>query len=608
MNVVILAADPKDTLLSDGDSMPRCFLPLNENLTILERQIRTLELYGINSNDIVLVIGAQGPWEKSGMIEKAKDTHSNIAINRNNAETGGAASLDEGLKSFRTHEDVLIVDGDLVFDSKLLDQLTNVPDNANALLTRKALSISEEGSRINVEHGKVISCGKTATVYKNFPWHLYNGIAYLRQDAITLLKDRLQFHRKGNLLDAVCEIAAQKKIIAVDITQPVSGEDGSMEKLADLAGGSYATLTRRSVVLKEAAGDGMQKLHDEILWLKGLPEFLRPYFPKLLDYYIESGNIKFEMPFYDRPSLRKKIMTGDFNAENACSFMSEVLDFMFNNVYNQGIRVAPSDWLIEKHLDRVHKRLVEMFQQSEILRSLIEADVIVLNGQKYRNIADITFEIAKRSKLIKALSPSHLRMVHGDLHFQNILVGPLENNIPFLLLDPRGDLSGSDLFYDMGKLWHSINGKYDFLHTNQFLLSVDVNKERKSVDAKLVLSNKKASLSFESILDKMPGILEEHTLIKGDPDWLMKTLFSEAMHFCSVMPFHIRGDGKDEKAVTMYLTGVKLLNEFYDKYEIGNWPEDQNLFLINVNTQTDYIKALKMITTEKTISTSFEGN
>jgi hypothetical protein len=57
-----------------------------------------------------------------------------------------------------------------------------------------------------------------------------------------------------------------------------------------------------------------------------------------------------------------------------------------------------------------------------------------------------------------------LKRIHGDLHFQNILIGKEPSD--FLLADPRGDLEGLDIYYDLGKLWHSFNGKYDLIHTD----------------------------------------------------------------------------------------------------------------------------------------------
>lgn len=46
----------------------------------------------------------------------------------------------------------------------------------------------------------------------------------------------------------------------------------------------------------------------------------------------------------------------------------------------------------------------------------------------------------------------------------------------------------------------------------------------------------------------------------------MKALWSEASHFCSVMTFHIGKSKTPDRVILLYLTGVILINEFYDKY------------------------------------------
>ena len=47
---------------------------------------------------------------------------------------------------------------------------------------------------------------------------------------------------------------------------------------------------------------------------------------------------------------------------------------------------------------------------------------------------------------------------------------------------------------------------------------------------------------------------------------MMKTEFNEAMHFAAVAPFLLDFDGKEERALVAYYTGVILLNEFVEKY------------------------------------------
>ena len=57
------------------------------------------------------------------------------------------------------------------------------------------------------------------------------------------------------------------------------------------------------------------------------------------------------------------------------------------------------------------------------------------------------------------------------------------------------------------------------------------------------------------------------------------------------MPFHLKNDGKEDKAIAMYLTGVKLFNEFFKKFKIKEIPKDQKL--INVNSNKDYLDLLE---------------
>ena len=75
----------------------------------------------------------------------------------------------------------------------------------------------------------------------------------------------------------------------------------------------------------------------------------------------------------------------------------------------------------------------------------------------------------------------------------------------------------------------------------------------------------------------------------------MRTLFAEVGHLCSVVPFHIQGDEKEELAIALYLTGVKLLNDFMFNYAKNNFRKE--IFRVryaNINTIKDFIQAKKL--------------
>ena len=193
--------------------------------------------------------------------------------------------------------------------------------------------------------------------------------------------------------------------------------------------------------------------------------------------------------------------------------------------------------------------------------------------------------LCERSALIKEMAPKELRMIHGDLHFQNILID-LSKKPSFILADPRGEAKVSDIYYDLGKLWHSCNALYDFIHTDMFEIIVNEN------EIKFSIFNKKQQSIYKNILDFLKVELPKYEQIKNDPLWEKKVLFSEAMHLASVMPFHLKNDGKEERAILLFVRGVLLLNKFIDKYEIEKIPPDNQL--LNVNFMNDYIKAKRI--------------
>ena len=216
---------------------------------------------------------------------------------------------------------------------------------------------------------------------------------------------------------------------------------------------------------------------------------------------------------------------------------------MFDKVYSRIIQKAPKDWIRKKCFNRINLRLLDSMRISPILDKFIKAEHIILNGQKLRNLSDIVRDIAMRPKLIEALNPEYLRMVHGDLHFQNILIDINNDKGKFLLMDPRGEINGTDFYYDMGKLWHSFHGCYDFLHTDQFQL--EWNEKGNCINVDLILENSGALFVYEQLNSRVPDLLQNYKLIRNDKLWRIKTLFSELAHFGSVMPFHIENNEKD---------------------------------------------------------------
>ena len=321
------------------------------------------------------------------------------------------------------------------------------------------------------------------------------------------------------------------------------------------------------MVKKKSSGEGREKLIHEIKWLLDLPSDLKSYFSEILEYDIQSDEVYFDVPYYGSRNLREHIFDGHFDSARAITFLENLLDWMFENVYSRKISKAPANWVEEKHIKRVLDRLEPCSQRSADLGRLINAKEIKINGVNYRNVREIFTEIRKNTDFVQAVSPKELIMIHGDLHFQNILIYP-HNPKGFMLVDPRGELAGSDLYYDMGKLYHSFHGKYDFIHSDQFTLDLSWNEDYPVVNYELI--NEYAVNIYDEICSRFTTFIQKYDLIKGDPYWEMKSLFAEAADFCSVSVFHIAKTKDAKRALMLYLVGVELINKFYDKYLINN--------------------------------------
>jgi hypothetical protein len=298
-------------------------------------------------------------------------------------------------------------------------------------------------------------------------------------------------------------------------------------------------------------------IHQKLSWLNTFYTF------------IKLGNLR----YYGSRNLREHIFVGHFDSDGAVAFLENLLDFMFSKVYSRKISDAPDNWIMEKHINRVLDRLVECSEKSEILAKIIAADRVIIDGIEYKNIKELFTDLSGRTEFLEILKPRDLVMIHGDLHFQNILLYN-ETDTGFMLVDPRGELLGSDVYYDMGKLWHSFHGKYDFYHTDQYRL--DLSWENGVPSAKIEITNTLIEKVYDEIYEKFPGMITKYDIIRNDPNWEMKALFAETSHFCSVATFHIGKTANKERAVVLYLTGVRLINEFYKRFLNENVAEARN--------------------------------
>jgi hypothetical protein len=215
----------------------------------------------------------------------------------------------------------------------------------------------------------------------------------------------------------------------------------------------------------------------------------------------------------------------------------------------------PEDYFQTMHFQRLYNRLDELGKKSDWFKDLIQQDTVTINGKKYKNILGLV-EKFNTPEFLKTVQPEFVgRWSHSDLHFSNVLID--RQNDKFIMIDPRG-YDYCDYYYDYGKFWHSVNGKYEMIASREFDLD--------GSDFKL-WNNKMYDLC-ESLKKSLPKVLYDHSL-ESPEDVMRKTEWNEVMHFSSLLPFLLDFDGIDSRSKVAYYTSVILINEFCEKYAVN---------------------------------------
>ena len=386
MNVVILAADGKD--VADGETSPRCLSQYIGNVTLIERQLRVLSLYGIKRKEVCVVIGTQGVWENEQHALNIRKLGCKVVENHINITTWSSYSLLLGFKEISDSEPCLVISGDLNFDTKHLDTIIHGA-GTNKCLVRQALSVGEKGTLVSCD-GELLTDVGSKVRASVFPWSVFCGMALVGEELINLFNKAGGKDKTISYISLLNEAKSNQKIICIDYVNPKTVAHSYSSIAKDLTGGSFASLRKRNLIRKYSDEKGADKLLDEINWLMALPSELKEMFPVVVDHCVMPPEIWFDMPFYDAPNIRKNILSGNFDSSEAVQITESLLDFVFSNLYTRIVSETPENWVMNKHIARVKDRLLQTAEEAPLFRSVLSAKCIVINGERYQNLAPLS--------------------------------------------------------------------------------------------------------------------------------------------------------------------------------------------------------------------------
>lgn len=146
---VILCAGRGGRLRPLTDDFPKCLLPIGGR-PILERCLSSLNALGVRN--IVLVIGYRGEMIET-LIRDRRREEVRFVRNPDYERTNTAVSLRLALRELDS--DCILINGDVVFERSILEDLLALPDGNGAVvdadipLQAEAVKVAAEGGRVN---------------------------------------------------------------------------------------------------------------------------------------------------------------------------------------------------------------------------------------------------------------------------------------------------------------------------------------------------------------------------------------------------------------------------------------------------------------------------
>ncbi len=292
----------------------------------------------------------------------------------------------------------------------------------------------------------------------------------------------------------------------------------------------------------------IQKLEDEALWYKNLPEELKILSPRLINFSKDNKSASLVQELYGYPSLQELYLSGEVNIEDWRYILEKLFELhkLFED-YTTPNNETALKWL---YFDKTKERLNELEKQNTYWSNLINKDYEYINGKKFKSISALQKDI---ENFAISLSKNGIQtIIHGDYCFSNILFD--SSNYVFKLIDPRGRLNAEatiygDPRYDIAKLRHSVVGLYDFIVQGLY----EYKELKNGFEYKILATNDYSIL--ETIFDNCSKQNNFNTT---------EIKFIEGLLFLSMIPLH-KDDFNRQKI--FYLKAVELLNEVLNKDE-----------------------------------------
>jgi hypothetical protein len=298
---------------------------------------------------------------------------------------------------------------------------------------------------------------------------------------------------------------------------------------------AYNTITElpHGIIKKSSS---TERIRDEIMYYVAMQarDDMPPIFPRLLKYDVTNDPYWMTLERYHYLNA----FDGRNDPEFSVTFWNVLGDILthFQSIKDPTPTTFGKEMYIDKKINEYTK-----FAQIPRFTNLCLSSSVIVNGTLYQNFKELFPFISRyiEGNLLTYTST----IIHGDLCFSNILW----SGSIMRLIDPRGSFGGGpsiygDPRYDLAKLYHSVEGRYEYLINNAFTVKH--------------LSLQAYTLEYDDTYpSKFIRQFEQEILMLDNPTDIK---LIAALIFIGMCARHYDAPARQ---LAMYLTGIRLLNE-----------------------------------------------
>ena len=161
--------------------------------------------------------------------------------------------------------------------------------------------------------------------------------------------------------------------------------------------------------------ENVKKLNDEIEWYKQIPSDLSELTPKILDFN-QSKKPFLKIEYIKYPTLAELWLYGDFSAKLWMEIIENIFEVLTRfRKYSKFVSVDDYNLMYKT---KTEERINELINSNEHFKCILDKDVVIINGKKYRNWLVIKKQI--EAKIHDLYDEQDNCLIHGDLCFSNI--------------------------------------------------------------------------------------------------------------------------------------------------------------------------------------------